>query len=92
MIDSLGIEVVSSGPMGDNIKRNEPFGETNIKGVFAAGETGTPLKQVTIAMSTGALAAAGISTQLCTEEGERLLATAKGTSVGNVEVKENGRY
>ena len=60
----LGVEVLDDGRGGTQLKRNEPFGETNINGVFAAGDAGTLLKQVTIAMQQGTGAGAAIAMQL----------------------------
>src|SRR6266536_3808167 len=50
LVDSLGVEVVET-EYGTVIKKTEPFQETNIKGVFTAGDARAKLKQVTLAMS-----------------------------------------
>lgn len=52
MVQDLGVEIEQS-PLGPIIKKSEPFWETNVKGVFVAGDAGTQTKQVTIAMSSG---------------------------------------
>jgi len=54
------VEIVS-GPFGnDLIKREEPFGETNVAGVFPCGDASTMIKQFTFAMGHGAAAGAGV--------------------------------
>ena len=73
MIESLGVEIASD-PMGNFVKRNEPFGETNIPGVFAVGDASMSMKHVTVAMSTGIAAAGGVSMQLVSEESGRISA------------------
>ena len=54
------------------LKRNEPFGETNVKGVFAAGDAGTALKQFVIAMQQGVNAGAGVAFRLGQEANEEI--------------------
>lgn len=49
---SLGVDIVNT-PMGPVVKRLEPFGATNVKGVFAAGDVATPMKHVSMAMQQG---------------------------------------
>lgn len=82
MIESLGVEIASD-PMGNFVKRNEPFGETNVPGVFAVGDAAMSMKNVTVAMSTGIAAAGGLSMQLGNEEIERLKASIKEAKVEN---------
>ena len=62
---------------GTNLKRRDPFCESNVTKGFVAGDTGSPLEQVTIAATAGLVPTAGISKQLCSEEGERVLANIK---------------
>ena len=73
LVDGLGVEIVPS-MFGTCLKRNEPFGETNVKGCFVAGDAGSPMTHVTVAVAQGVAAAGGVSGQLCAEEGERALA------------------
>ena len=87
LIHGLGIEIVPA-MFGTCVKRTEPFGETNIKGCFVAGDAGSPMTQVTLAVAQGVMAAGGISAQLCAEEGERVLAGVKKVGVEEVEVQE----
>ena len=87
LADGLGLETVSH-MFGSCLKRNEPFGETSVKGCFVAGDAGTPMTHVTVAVSQGVAVAGGISAQLCAEEGERALARVKNVRVDDVEVAE----
>ena len=87
MVDGLGVEIVPT-MFGSCLKRNEPFGETSVKGCFVAGDAGTPMTQVTIAVAHGVAAAGGVSAQLCAEEGERMLARAKAGSIDEVGLAE----
>ena len=52
LVDGLGIETEQS-PMAKTIKRHEPWGTTNVKGVYVAGDVGTPMTNVVGAMATG---------------------------------------
>lgn len=61
--EQLGLDLT---PQGD-AKVNAPFNESSIVGVFAAGDTGAPMKSVSVALSSGAVIAAGLAAQL---EGE----------------------
>lgn len=79
VIEGLGVEIIED-PSGAIAKRTEPFGESNVKGAFIAGDVGTPFKQITVAMATGVAAIAGLTMQLFTEEGERALAAANARS------------
>ena len=87
MVDGLGVEVVPT-MFGCCLKRNEPFGETSVKGCFVAGDAGTPMTQVTIAVAQGVAVAGGVSAQLCAEEGERALARVKRVGIDKIEVSE----
>ena len=86
LVEGLGVEV-GTDLFGSFIKRGEPFGETNVKGCFAAGDVGTSMKQVTTAMLHGGFAGAGISLQLCAEAGEFALSKVKKVNQKDVEVK-----
>ncbi|KAI7162352.1 hypothetical protein KC343_g13108 [Hortaea werneckii] len=67
----LGLEIQRDATFGDEmLRRDEPFGESNIKGVFVAGDAGTPFKQVTTAMFHGTMAGVGVNMQLVAEEQE----------------------
>lgn len=59
LIKRLGLETVP-GMFGDVIKAVEPFQGTNVPGVFTAGDAGNNVTHVTLALSTGVGAAAGI--------------------------------
>lgn len=76
MVDGLGMEIIRT-MFGSYFKMNEPFGETNVKSCFFAGDTGTPMTQITIAVAHGVAVADGVSAQLCAEKGERVLTRDK---------------
>ncbi|KAF2237292.1 FAD/NAD(P)-binding domain-containing protein [Viridothelium virens] len=76
LIEKLGVEMAES-PFGVDVKRVEPFGGTNVAGVYVAGDVGTPLKSVTGAMFHGGMAAAGVAHQCITEENKIALARWK---------------
>ena len=89
IVEGLGVETVQDWS-GTNLKRNEPFGESNVRGVFVAGDAGVALKQVTSAATTGVLAAGGISHQLCSEEGEKVLTDIKKVSMREIDLEAKG--
>lgn len=88
LVDGLSVEIVPT-MFGSCLKRNEPFGETTVKGCFVAGDAGTPMTQVTIAVAQGVMAAGGVSAQLCAEEGERALASVKKVAIDQVKFAED---
>ena len=65
-------------------KRNEPFGESNVKGGLIAGDTGTALKAIPVAYSSGCFVGAGISAQTCGEEDKERIARHKSRSAHKV--------
>jgi len=67
IVKGLGVEIVSDPFGNDLIKREEPFGKTNVDGVFACGDAGTMIKQFTFAMAHGAAAGAGVHFALSQE-------------------------
>lgn len=62
-VEQLGLETT---PQGD-FKVNPPFNETSVAGVFAAGDCGTPMKAVGVALSSGGYAAAGVASSMGAE-------------------------
>ena len=54
LYESIGVEIMDT-PMGPFVKRSEPFGATNVKGVFAAGDAAVFIKHVTMAMQQGGI-------------------------------------
>jgi gliotoxin/aspirochlorine biosynthesis thioredoxin reductase len=72
LAEELGVEVQPDGRGGTQLKRNEPFGETNVQGVFTAGDAGTWMKQFTMAMAHGTSAGAGVCFQLGHDEDEKI--------------------
>ena len=72
LVSQLGIEL---NPMGD-IKVNQPFHETNVSGVFAAGDCVNMLKHVAGSVNEGFLAGSGVHLQLAAEALEAAKAAA----------------
>jgi hypothetical protein len=70
----LGVEVLADERDGTMLKTNAPFGETNVKGVFIAGDAGTVMKQVAMAMQQGGAVGAAIAIKLGQEEDEEVAA------------------
>lgn len=62
-VKQLGLELT---PMGDIVAK-PPFNETNVAGVFVAGDISSPSKIVTNALYTGNLAGTGVSGQILAE-------------------------
>ena len=88
LVEGLGVEI-GTDPLGSFVKRvGEPFGETSVKGCFTAGDLGTNMKQVTTAMLHGTLASVGVSTQLCAEAAEEMLAKVRNVSKGKVQIED----
>ncbi|MEZ0538133.1 NAD(P)/FAD-dependent oxidoreductase [Fibrella arboris] len=52
----------------NNLIQASEFGETNVPGVFAAGDVTSPFRQVAIAIANGSKAAAWINRELLTED------------------------
>ncbi|EXJ91944.1 hypothetical protein A1O3_00494 [Capronia epimyces CBS 606.96] len=65
--EQLGIETISSNPNSD-LKLVSPLGETSVKGVYAAGDCATPLKQVTNAVAMGVIAGASVANAVSVEK------------------------
>jgi thioredoxin reductase len=59
-IQQLGLRTTSSG----EIEVSQPFNETSVPGVFAAGDCAVLLKSVTQAISMGTAVAGGIASQV----------------------------
>ena len=62
--DQLGLETT---PTGDLVA-NPPFAQSNLSGVFVAGDNSSPMKVTPNALYTGSLAGAGVSAQLVAEK------------------------
>jgi thioredoxin reductase len=62
--EQLGLELTAAG----DFMVNAPFGETNVKGVFAAGDSSNMMKAVALAISSGGLIAAGVATSIGVED------------------------
>jgi gliotoxin/aspirochlorine biosynthesis thioredoxin reductase len=62
--EQLGLEMTE---MGD-VKVTPPWNETSVKGVFAAGDAATPMRNVMQALHRGSFAGAGIVTQIQAEK------------------------
>jgi thioredoxin reductase len=63
-VEQLGLELAPSG----EIKTNQPFNETSVPGVFAAGDCATMMRAVTTATMAGSMAAVGASGQIQRED------------------------
>ncbi|UPK93540.1 hypothetical protein LCI18_004475 [Fusarium solani-melongenae] len=61
--EQLGVELAPSG----DIKVTPPYGATSVKGVYAAGDCATPMKNVMQAMHMGTFAGVGIAHDLQAE-------------------------
>lgn len=72
IISDLGMETVPDGAGGRILKRNEPFGESNIGGVFVAGDAGIMMKSVPQAISQGQLAGAGVHATMIEDEKKQI--------------------
>ena len=72
LVSQLGIEL---NPMDDN--KVGPFQETNVSGVFAAGDCVNFLKQVPLAISEGFTVGAGLHLQLTLQDLQIAKAAAK---------------
>ena len=59
--EGLGVEVVPDGMGGDMFRRSEPFGESNVKGVYVAGDAGVMIKAFVFAMGHGVSAGVGVA-------------------------------
>lgn len=73
----LGVEILPDGMGGTMLKRNEPFGESNVHGIFVAGDVGVLMKTFAVAMCQGVAAGGGISFQLSSEDDERVAKVIK---------------
>lgn len=88
IVRALGVEIVSDPYGNDLVKREEPFGKTNVDGVFACGDVGTMIKQFTFAMAHGAAAGAGVHLALSQERQAAVAEKIKG--VKPAQVKQMG--
>ncbi|KAM0324556.1 hypothetical protein ACHAQA_007941 [Verticillium albo-atrum] len=71
-IEQLGVELTDNG----DIKTTNPFGETTVPGVYAAGDNMQMVKAVPLAASSGGMVAAGVGMPLSTEPRVELEAEA----------------
>lgn len=76
--EGLGVEIVSDGWGGEMLKRSEPFGESNVKGVLVAGDAGAVIKAFVHAMGQGVNAGVGIANSLIGAEQARAVKEAVG--------------
>ncbi len=60
----LGLDITLQG----DIKVAPPFNQTSLRGVFAAGDSASPMKIVNTGLLTGAAVGAGVSAQLQAEK------------------------
>lgn len=65
--EELGVDIVSDGFGGEILQRSEPFGESNVQGVFVAGDAGVMIKAFAQAMTQGLAAGVAVASGLVTE-------------------------
>jgi len=86
LFEQLGLKV-KLAVTGGEVVIDELFGQSSVEGCFVAGDASQMLKAVTIAMAAGYRAAAGVSYQLCNEEGAKAVAAQHGKN--QVEISNN---
>ncbi|KAE8155343.1 FAD/NAD(P)-binding domain-containing protein [Aspergillus avenaceus] len=77
LISELNLELV---PEGGHIQVKNAVGETSVRGCFAAGDTATASKIVSVALAGGTMAGIGAARQLAIDEGLRAAYQAEGAS------------
>lgn len=60
LAEGLSVEVVSDGIGGEMLQRSEPFGASNVEGVFVAGDAGVMVNAFVLAMGQGCCAGMGV--------------------------------
>jgi thioredoxin reductase len=75
LAEALGCEVVEFGPVR-RVESDATTKETNVKGVYVAGDAGEPIQSVIVAASSGARAAYFINHTLCSEDVEAEISVA----------------
>lgn len=73
LANALGVEIVSDGMRGEMLQRSEPFGASNVEGVFVAGDAGVLIKSFVHAMGQGVSAGIGVAGVLMTQEERRVV-------------------
>ena len=63
----LGADLAPEGPLSAETVRVDGMGVTSVSGLFAAGDAGSPMPSIALAVSTGALAAGGVMGSLMLE-------------------------
>lgn len=69
--EALGVEILPDGMGGEMLKRSEPFGESNVGGVFVAGDAGNFIKSFVHSMGQGVSAGIGVASRLVGERQQR---------------------
>lgn len=77
LADSLGCEIGAMGPAAEIVKADPITRETNVGGVYAVGDMGFPMQQITLAVAFRASAAAFVNQALCAEDAEDAEAVAR---------------
>ncbi|KAB8208914.1 FAD/NAD(P)-binding domain-containing protein [Aspergillus parasiticus] len=77
LISELNLELVQDG---GHIQVKNAVGETSVRGCFAAGDTATASKIVSVALAGGTMAGIGAARQLAMDEGLRAVYQAEGAS------------
>lgn len=71
----LGCET-EAGPVGAIVTRNAMTNETSVPGVYVAGDSGSMLQSVALAVASGSNTAAFLNRALCTEDAEAEMASS----------------
>ncbi len=75
LAELLGCES-EAGPVGAVVKKDPMTNETSVPGVYVAGDSGSMLQSVALAVASGANAAAFLNRSLCVEDAEAESASA----------------
>ncbi|MVN88240.1 FAD-binding protein [Deinococcus sp. HMF7620] len=67
LAEALGCEIGPMGPAAEIVTANPVTRETSVKGVYAVGDMGFPMAQISLAVAAGSAAAAFINHALCVE-------------------------
>lgn len=75
--DGLGVEVIPDGWGGEMFKRSEPFGASNVDGVFVVGDAGMMMKAFVLAMAQGVGAGIAVANGLVVEKEKQMVEESK---------------
>ena len=75
LAELLGCET-EAGPVGPVVRKDPMTNETSVPGVYVAGDSGSMLQSVALAVASGANAAAFLNRSLCVDDAEAEIASA----------------